>query len=58
MIIRNKLLCLTTTKLRKFRKEALAMSDGVIITLIICGALVIISYINKNGSNKGGNDKK
>ncbi len=34
------------------------MSDGVIIALIICGALVIISYINKNGSNKGGNDKK
>lgn len=58
MIIRNKYLYLTTTKLRKFRKEALAMSDGVIITLIICGALVIISYINKNGSNKGDKDKK
>lgn len=34
------------------------MSDGVIITLIICGALVIISYINKNGSNKGNKDQK
>lgn len=34
------------------------MSDGVIITLIICGALVIISCINKNGSNKGDKDKK
>lgn len=34
------------------------MSDGVIITLIICGALVIINYINKNGSNKGDKDKK
>ena len=34
------------------------MSDGVIITLIICGALGFISYLNNNGSNKGGNDKK
>ncbi len=34
------------------------MSDGVIITLIICGALFIISYINKNGSSKDGKDKK
>ncbi len=29
------------------------MSDGIIITLIICAMLIIISYINKNGSNKG-----
>lgn len=34
------------------------MSNGVIITLIICGALVIISYINKNGSNKDNKDQK
>lgn len=31
------------------------MSDGVIITLIICVTLVIISYNNKNG---GGKDQK
>lgn len=29
------------------------MSDDVIITLIICATLIIISYINKNGGNKG-----
>ena len=34
------------------------MSDGVIITLIICGALVIITKKKKHGSNKGDKDKK
>ncbi len=29
------------------------MINGIIITLIICVTLVIISYNNKNGGNKG-----